>query len=425
MATVCRIAGFAALLVLAASLGSAQNLVPGGTFDTSLEAFHHDPNPDGTSAWSSLDAAGSPTSGSALLTSTNVSGGSAVALLTTCVPVAAGQEYTLSADVRFSAGETTTGGVELVLVWTPGTACQGSISTNGFLIPVASRGDWIHGSDTFTAPAGATSALVAVGIDKLEGGGQLSAFVDNVAFELTSAPAEDLVGYVPVVGSTAGNAGSFFRTSVQITNPFSSPISGHFVFHPQGAPASADDPDMGFALGPGQTFSWFDAVAAMGLSGLGSFDVYAGNGEAPLVVARIFNDAGTAGTTGFTESLVSVGDVRAPGAGGSITGLLVGPIIVDRFRYNVGLRTVGAPVHVSIQVLDASGAEVHLADHDYPADYFIQTTVSDFLGGFAVGDNFSIRVTFSGGGLIIYGATVDNTTNDPSAQFMPYLFPIV
>ena len=75
-------------------------------------------------------------------------------------------------------------------------------------------------------------------------------------------------------------------------------------------------------------------------------------------------------------------------------------------------------------MLDASGAQVHTADHDYPADYFIQTTVTDFLDGFAIGDNFSLRITFSGGGLIIYGATVDNTTNDPSAQFMPYLFAI-
>ena len=419
-----RIFVLGAFLIIAASAGLAQNLIPGGTFDTSLEAFHHDPSPDGTSAWSSLDAAGSPTSGSALLTSTNATGGAPVTLLTTCVPVAAGQQYILAADVRFSAGETATGGVEFALAWTPGAVCQGFISGNAFLTPVASRGDWIHGSNTFTAPAGATSALVAVAVDKIEAGGTLSANVDNLAFGLSSSPAEELVGYVTVVGSTAGSSGAFFRTSVQITNPFVSPISGHFVFHPQGVPASPSDPTMGFALGPGQTFSWFDAVAAMGLSGLGSFDVYAANGEAPVVVARIFNDAGTAGTSGFTESLVAVDDVPAPGSGGSVTGVLVGPILLDLFRYNVGLRTVGAPVHVSVTVLDASGATVHTADHDYPADYFVQTTVTDFLGGFAIGDNYSLRIAFSGGGLIIYGATVDNTTNDPSAQFMPYLFAI-
>jgi hypothetical protein len=75
-------------------------------------------------------------------------------------------------------------------------------------------------------------------------------------------------------------------------------------------------------------------------------------------------------------------------------------------------------------VLDSAGTVVHTADHDYPANYFVQTTVSDFLDGFTIGDAHSLRITFSGGGLIVYGATVDNVTNDPSAQFMPYLFAI-
>ena len=191
-----------------------------------------------------------------------------------------------------------------------------------------------------------------------------------------------------------------------------------------GAPASPSDPTMGFALAGGQAFAWYDVVAAMGLSGLGSFDVYAAGGNAPVVLARIFNDAGTAGTTGFTESLVAVDDVDAPGSGGSVTGALVCPILVDRFRYNVGLRTVGAPVHVNVRLRDSAGVEIHSVAHDYPADYFIQSTVTDFLDGFAIGDGQWLEITFSGGGLIIYGATIDNTTNDPSAQFMPYLFAI-
>ena len=419
-----RIAGLVGVLILAASAGPGQNLVPGGTFDANLEAFHHDPNPDGTSAWSALDAGGSPSSGSALLTSTNATGGALVTLLTTCVPVAAGQEYTVSADVRFTEGESSTGWAETVIDWTPGAACQGHISASALLTEVASRGTWIHDSDTFTAPAGAISALVQVGIDKIEAGGTLSANVDNLVFGLASAPAEELVGYITVAGSTPGNFGSFFRTSVQLVNPGASLISGHFVFHPMGAPASPSDPTMGFALAGGQAFAWYDVVAAMGLSGLGSFDVYAAGGNAPLVLARIFNDAGTAGTTGFTESLVAVDDVPAPGSGASITGALVCPILVDRFRYNVGLRTVGAPVHVNVRLRDSAGVEIHSVAHDYPADYFIQSTVTDFLDGFAIADGQWLEITFSGGGLIIYGATIDNTTNDPSAQFMPYLFAI-
>ena len=418
-----RITGLAALLVLAASAGQAQNLVAGGTFDANLEAWHHDPNPDGTSAWSSLDAGGSPSSGSALLTSTAAAGGVLINLLDQCVPVIAGATYTLSADVRFTEGETTTGWGETVIYWQSGPVCNTYISGNALLTDVATRGSWIHDSDTFTAPAGATSAFVSVGVDKIEGGGTLSANFDNIFFGLASAPAEELVGYLAVAGSAPGNFGSFFRTSVQINNPFSTPISGHFVFHPAGVGASPSDPTMGYALAPGQSFAWHDVVAAMGQTGLGSIDVWAASGS-PVIVARIFDDAGAAGTSGFTEPLVKVDDVTIPGSGGSVTGVLLCPNIVDRYRYNVGLRTIDAPVHVNVTVLDSSGATVHTASHDYPADYFVQTTVTDFLNGFVIGDSYSLRITFSGGGLIIYGATVDNTTNDPSAQFMPYLFAI-
>jgi hypothetical protein len=402
-----------------------QNLVAGGDFATSLEAWHHDPNPRGVSAWSPiLDANDSASSGSALLYSTAPEGGVLVELLDQCVPVAAGQQYVLSHEVRFADEETTTGWAETVVYWQSGPVCNTRISGNAVLTEVASRGTWIHGSETFTAPPGATSAFVVAGVDKIEAGGQLTVNFDNIALELASPGVEELVGYLTVAGSGPGNFGSFFRTSVQINNPYATPISGHFVFHPAGVPASSGDPTMGYALAAGQSFAWHDVVAAMGQSGNGSIDVWAADGSAPVIVARIFNDAGAAGTSGFTESLVKVADVPIPTMIGSVTGVLLCPNIVSLYRYNVGLRTVNAPVHVNVTVLDSAGATVHAVSHDYPADYFVQTSVTDFLDGFVIGDSYSLRITFSGGGLIIYGATVDNVTNDPSAQFMPYLFAI-
>jgi len=38
--------------------------------------------------------------------------------------------------------------------------------------------------------------------------------------------------------------------------------------------------------------------------------------------------------------------------------------------------------------------------------------------------NDTLVITYSGGGAIIYGATTDNVTNDPSVQFMPFVFAI-
>lgn len=49
----------------------------------------------------------------------------------------------------------------------------------------------------------------------------------------------------------------------------------------------------------------------------------------------------------------------------------------------------------------------------------MQTSAAGFLG-FSLGNNQSIQIDFAGGGLIAYGATVDNVTNDSSAQFLAY-----
>ncbi len=57
--------------------------------------------------------------------------------------------------------------------------------------------------------------------------------------------------------------------------------------------------------------------------------------------------------------------------------------------------------------------------HSYDENVFVQTSSTDFLG-FSLGNDQSIEIAFTGGGLIAYGATVDNVTNDPSAQFLPY-----
>ena len=55
----------------------------------------------------------------------------------------------------------------------------------------------------------------------------------------------------------------------------------------------------------------------------------------------------------------------------------------------------------------------------YDANVFVQTSSTSFLG-FSLSNDQSIEIAFTGGGLIAYGATVDNVSNDPSAQFLPY-----
>jgi hypothetical protein len=232
---------------------------------------------------------------------------------------------------------------------------------------------------------------------------------------------ETFSGILTGAGSLHGAAGSNFKTGLQITNPGFSSVHGRLVFHPAGPSAGANDPSFGFSLDPGQSGSADDIVGGLGLSGLWTIDVFTATGEqVPLIVTRIFNDAGAAGTTGFTEPMIKPSDVTG-GVGVSVTGVLICPPDLSRYRFNVGIRTIGGPVGVSVSVKDPDGNVVHTSSTVYPADSFTQVSVHDFAGGFDVGANDTLVVTFSNGGAIIYGATTDNITNDPSVQFMPYL----
>src|SRR6266496_6609535 len=105
---------------------------------------------------------------------------------------------------------------------------------------------------------------------------------------------------LPVVASTPGANGTFFKTSVQLHNPGPAAIAGQIVFHASGTSGSSSDPALPYSLAPGQTQSIADLLPAMGRSGLGSADIEVTSGSPPVATARVFNDAGAEGTTGFT-----------------------------------------------------------------------------------------------------------------------------
>jgi len=52
----------------------------------------------------------------------------------------------------------------------------------------------------------------------------------------------------------------------------------------------------------------------------------------------------------------------------------------------------------------------------YAGNYFEQTTLDSFLGGAPVSGNESLTLQITTGQAVVYGATVDNTTNDSSAS---------
>jgi len=227
---------------------------------------------------------------------------------------------------------------------------------------------------------------------------------------ISAPPGQALVGVIPVAVSSPGLNGSFFRTAVQAYNPGTTPITGSFLFRPQG---STSTPSLAYSINPGQTAVFADLLTAMTTSGVGSVDVVASGGtSAPLLSTRVYNDGGAAGTTGFTENAKK--PVEFLGAG-SIA-VLLAPFDVTSFRFNIGVRTLNAAASITVTVRDTNGNQRKTLTAAYPTNFFQQTDAATFLGGLALAANDSITVTVNSGSLIVYGVTADNRTNDPAIQ---------
>jgi hypothetical protein len=238
-----------------------------------------------------------------------------------------------------------------------------------------------------------------------------------VAVVVTDAPVAAM-RIIPVVGSTPGSAGAYFKTSVQLYNPTGDLLSGRIVFHPQGV-AGAGSAELAYTIAPGHTVTYDDLLPAMGVaSGIGSADIIAGiagdtSMAVPLSSIRIFNDAGAAGTTGLIQEPLRPEDALRAGD----TGALIAPSDLGKFRLNIGVRTLaqGAAMHITVR--DRDGVTVASTDREYDAHFFAQTSSASFLGGYVLRGGETISLALTRGSAIVYGATTDNITNDPAQQF--------
>lgn len=247
----------------------------------------------------------------------------------------------------------------------------------------------------------------------------LAAGLVGAASAQSELQTEVLSRVVPVVGSTPGSNDSFFRTGLQLRNAGSAALSGRFVYHPAGASSHASDPSLSFNLAEGETLSYGDIVDQMGITGLGSLDLMLPPASAsPVIVTRVFNDAGSAGTSGFNEEAVDPTQrgVGSPVLTGTTLGILVVPSDLTRFRFNIGARTLSSGAGITIVVRDAAGVSVFLRQKSLDPNFFVQQTAAEFLGTTLEPDD-SIEFRIDRGSVILYGATTDNTTNDPSVQY--------
>ena len=223
------------------------------------------------------------------------------------------------------------------------------------------------------------------------------------------------VGVIPVAGSAAGAFGSFFRTEMMINNPSPFGMGVRLVFHPAGRSAEPGDPLRNVVLLGNETQTFTDIVATLGQTGLGSIDVLT-TGFTPVITTRVYNDAGTAGTSGFTEDVVTSHEAIRSGAYADFTI----PADLTNYRLNVGIRTLGESTTFRVTVFDAAGTLVGTTTaRTVAANYFEQIPLTTFLAGVTppAGGLARIEIT-SGGSAVFYTATTDNRTNDGSLKML-------
>lgn len=118
--------------------------------------------------------------------------------------------------------------------------------------------------------------------------------------------------------------------------------------------------------------------------------------------------------SGFTEELVDPegGEVLSAGS----TAFLIAPADATNFRLNIGVRTFFSGASLRIFVRTPTGSLVRTVEKTFDPTFFVQQSADIFLGGpISSSDIIDIRV--DQGSAVVYGATSDNTTNDPSIQF--------
>jgi len=154
-----------------------------------------------------------------------------------------------------------------------------------------------------------------------------------------------------------------------------------------------------------------DLLVSLGSSGNGSVDVVPSSGPVPVVLTRVFNDLGAAGTFGVGVDALPPDAALRTGE----RGVLLAPPDTSQ-RINVGVRSLSEGATVTFTVKSASGQQLKSLSRTYQASYFEQRSLSEVLNGFDFSGNESLSVTVTAGAAIVYGAVGDNRTSDPSLQ---------
>jgi hypothetical protein len=216
---------------------------------------------------------------------------------------------------------------------------------------------------------------------------------------------------VPGVGKVKGVGGSFFRTTMWMTNPEATAILVRLRFVATGGFPDGTTERVAFAeLQPKQMIRYGDVVTdAFGLTidVAGVVSIETETQSLPIVAARTFNDT-EGGTFGQYIPAVPVGD----GVSASRLHGLAGDAAS---RTNVGVLNVsGVPLKATLTLWDPTGkregSEVEITVAPWSS---WQVNAFNRAAGLEDVSGFSVRMNASSATGFLYGSKLDNKTSDP------------
>ena len=147
-------------------------------------------------SWSSLDASGSPSSGSVRHENVNTDGAK-VSGIGQCIPVVAGESYRVGTSIYVPSGQAATGLAGILFQWMASADCTGDpigggLGTTGEWAGFDEWLDWV--SDLREAPPGAHAMMLDLRCRKTTASGTFVAYWDDVFVVPEPRPAAALLG---------------------------------------------------------------------------------------------------------------------------------------------------------------------------------------------------------------------------------------
>lgn len=220
--------------------------------------------------------------------------------------------------------------------------------------------------------------------------------------------------YLPAAARSPGRYGSFFRTDLKVSNPWTSPVNVRITFHPT---KGADPAQLVLSLGAWETRVFEDVLwSLLGISSdaAGAFRLTV-LGDAPGIVASSRTYTEEPGKTyglaiGLLENTEAVAGERI-----ALTFLSSS----SDTRTNLGfLETYGIETSVEVLLYDAAGTEVARRELRLGPNQAVQwNDVFAEMGTTPLDTASAIVEVLRGGAVIAHAIRVDNRTNDGS--FLP------